>query len=89
MIWSRLARYLVYYRYMTEKGAFLTEKGVSYYSKTYQNLRNTEIRNVILWTQKLRKKKVKLIYFDSVLCGDSYLIFFFGIDCLFILLFTK
>ena len=38
---------------------------------------------------KVTQKKVKLIYFDSVLCGDSYLILLFGIDCLFILLFTK
>ena len=33
--------------------------------------------------------QVKLIYFDSVLCGHSYLMLLFGIDCLFIVLFTK
>ena len=34
-------------------------------------------------------KHVKLIYFDSVLFGHSYFTLLFGIDCLFIALFTK
>ena len=32
---------------------------------------------------------MKLIYFDSVLIGHSYFILLLGIDCLFIVLFTK
>ena len=32
---------------------------------------------------------MKLIYFDSVLCGHSCLILLFRIDCVFIMLFTK
>ena len=32
---------------------------------------------------------MKLIYFDSVLFGHSYFAHYFGIDCLFIVLFAK
>ena len=53
--------------------------------KTWEMLKKA----ISFYGHKSYVKQVKPIYFDSVMCWHSYLLLLFGIDCLFIVLFTK